>query len=730
MRGLGDRYNSTTLNGLPLPSEDPEYKNISLEFFTSDIIKSIGVNKTFSAGIFGDVGGANIDIESKELNGNQGFELSISSGFNTRTVGKDFLLMDGANWFGSIADRKANIANLNVYGFENSLNPHKQSMQTNSALNASYGKKFSVGESTLSAFIVASIANRYNYTSGKIRQTTSVGTVFQDQQFERYNYNVSQTLMGNFGYNFGQHRISLNSLMIHDNTQSIGDYLGANDPQEEGDLEFLRRQQQNNNNLLVNQLLADFKLSEKFELNAGLAYNRVTGDEPDRRSNKYLFRDDTYRPSTNSAGENERYFSNLAEDDFAANLVLSYFLNDTRTSRIDFGYNGRYTTRDFEAMIFNHRFQTFYEINPENADALFNQQSLDEGIFQLQTGRGTASNPRVFDPFTYDGTRTIHAGLANITYEFNPKLTAIAGVRFEKIDQTVGYDTNIASSALNGDSVIDKTYVLPSFSLKYNLSERTIVRAAASMSYTMPQFKEVAPFKYQDVSFSSQGNPDLIPSDNYNFDLKWEFYPKPDEIIALTGYLKHINNPIARSEIPSGGNTLTYLNVGGEAQVMGAELELRKSLYKVEVEEKRTALLAGLNVSWMYSEQKLEDPLPQFTHKTDALQGASPLLAGADVTFRKTAGDFGMTSSIVLNYFSDRIYSIGTRGFENVVEKGIPTLDFVSTFKLRGGFELGIKAKNLLDPEFALTRESDGRDVTLLNYRRGIDLNLSFNYKF
>src|SRR5690606_11634663 len=155
------------------------------------------------------------------------------------------------------------------------------------------------------------------------------GTVFQDQQFDRYNYNVSQTMMGNFGYNFGQHRISLNSLMIHDNTQSIGDYFGANDPQEEGDLEFLRRQQQNNNNLLVNQLLADFKLNERLDLNAGLAYNRVTGDEPDRRSNKYLFRDDTYRPSTNSAGENERYFSNLAEDDFAANLVLSYFLNDT-----------------------------------------------------------------------------------------------------------------------------------------------------------------------------------------------------------------------------------------------------------------------------------------------------------------------------------------------------------------------------------------------------------------
>jgi hypothetical protein len=41
VRGLGDRYNSSSLNGLPLPSEDPEYKNISLKFFSTDIIKNI-----------------------------------------------------------------------------------------------------------------------------------------------------------------------------------------------------------------------------------------------------------------------------------------------------------------------------------------------------------------------------------------------------------------------------------------------------------------------------------------------------------------------------------------------------------------------------------------------------------------------------------------------------------------------------------------------------------------
>lgn len=738
VRGLGDRYNSTTLNGLPLPSEDPEYKNISLEFFTSDIIKSIGVNKTFGSQIYADVGGANIDIIPKELTGNQGVEIGMSSGINSRTLSKEkFLTMAGGNWFGTVRDKNANVSNLSRYSFENSLKPNEQSIQLNSGLNASFGRKFSFGDSSLSAYLAGSISNGYNYTEGKLRQTTSVGTVFQDQDFERYSYNVSQTLMGNFKYRFGnRNSIALNSLYIHDNSQNIGDYFGTNDPQQEDDMEFMRRQQQNNNNLLVNQIISELTLTDRFNLNIGTAFNRVTGDEPDRRSNKYLFRDGTFRPSTNSAGENERYFSELVENDLAANAVLSYKLDKdgVKGSKIDLGYNFRSTVREFEAMIYNHRFSTFYEIDPNNPDALFNQESLDNGVFQLQTGRGTASNPRAFDPFTYDGERMIHAGLASITYEFGPKFTAVAGVRFEKINQEVRYDTNIASSALNGKAKIDEHCILPNFNLKYSINQNSIIRAAGSMSYTMPQFKEVAPFKYQDVSFSSQGNPNLLPSENYNFDLKWEYYPSQDEIIAVTGFYKQIKNPIARSEIPSGGNTLTYLNVGGQAQVVGIELEVRRNLYKVEVEgtRKLTAISAGANVSYLNSKQELDDPLPQFTNDEDQLQGASPLLLNGDLTFRKTDEKFGFTSSVVINYFSDRIYSIGTRGFENVVEKGIPTLDFVNIVSLGKNFELNLKAKNLLDPEFRLTRESNGSgdQVTLLTFRRGIDLGFGLTYKF
>ncbi|MBP1638025.1 MAG: hypothetical protein H6Q18_814 [Bacteroidetes bacterium] len=66
VRGLGDRYNTTLLNGFPIPSEDPEYKNISLDFFGSDVIQNIGVSKVFSSNNYGDIGGAVINISRRK----------------------------------------------------------------------------------------------------------------------------------------------------------------------------------------------------------------------------------------------------------------------------------------------------------------------------------------------------------------------------------------------------------------------------------------------------------------------------------------------------------------------------------------------------------------------------------------------------------------------------------------------------------------------------------------
>lgn len=736
VRGLGDRYNSTSLNGLALPSDDPEYKNISLDFFGTEVIQNVAINKTFSASIMGDVGGANIDITSKELGKESEIDISFSSGVNNQTVNENFKLIDGTNWFGTQRTNHP-ISSLTNYDFQNNLKPNEQNGQVNSGFSIAGGKKFNIGEGKLSLFLVGSFDNNYLYTKGSIKQTNSLGQVYLDQDFNKFNYNVSQLLMNNMKYKFGNgHSISLNNIMIHNNNQTYGDYFGENNPEQTGDLELLIRQQVNDNLLFVNQLIGDFRITDKIKYHIGLAFNTVTGNEPDRRSNNYLLRDGFFAPQTNSAGENERFFSKLTEKDYVANSFFNYdFSTDTKTRIFEIGGDVRYTKRDFESIIFNHDFSTRIAIDIENPDLIFNQTSLDNGVFELETGRGTTSNPRVFDPFTYNAVRFIGAGYGKYTHSFSEKLTAVVGLRGEFAFQEAKYDTNISNSANNGKANLEDLYFLPSLALKYNFNENSIIRFNASKSYTYPQFKEVAPFKYQDVSFSSQGNPDLNPSENYNFDVKYERYFGNGEIFSITGFGKQILNPIARSEIPSGGNTLTYLNIGDNATVLGIELELRKNLFNnPEDDTFKNALTFGLNASYLYSNVSLDETsVAQFTNSTSELEGATPILINSDLTYnRKLKNDSFLTSTLILNYFSDRVYSIGTRGFENIIEKSIPTLDFIAKLNLNKKNNISLKGQNLLNPDFQLTREgaSGGNDVVLRDFKRGVNLSLGFGINF
>ena len=92
VRGLGDRYNSTSLNGLPIPSNDTEKKNIDLELFPTDIIQYIGIDKIYSAKMYGDFAGGNIDIVSKDFQGRSLFEVEIGSNGNSNAVNQSDLL--------------------------------------------------------------------------------------------------------------------------------------------------------------------------------------------------------------------------------------------------------------------------------------------------------------------------------------------------------------------------------------------------------------------------------------------------------------------------------------------------------------------------------------------------------------------------------------------------------------------------------------------------------------
>ncbi len=732
VRGLGDRYNSTTLNGLTLPSENPINKNVSLEFFGSGIIQSIGVNKTFNPLLNADVGGANIDIVSKELHDNSVLEVSASIGANTQAIQADnFQRVDGTNWFGSLKERTSPINSLNSYDFSNNWNPQKMETPINSSFSVLAGKKFRVGANNLNVLLIGTMNSEYKYAEGIIRQTTNDGTISLDQNTTRSEYNISKTAMANLKYSFGKHALTYNSLFINDQVQSYERNIGFKlfDVSDNG---FFRRSQVVDNNLFVNQLLSKLNFTEKWQLDLGLAYNLVKGNEPDRRTIEMLDQGQTgvYR-LYDTQNFNERYYSDLTEKGWNAKVMATYNFDnaDNLARKVEFGYNGNIVERDFNAIIYGHSKNGSFELNGvdiEDVDGIYGKDAFANGGFELSTGRGSD-----FTPYWYLGKKNVHSGIISTTYQFSEKLTSIVGLRYDNVYQNIEYNTNMSNTALDGPSEIKKNYFLPSANLKYALTDKSSLRASASLSYTMPQFVETAYFRNTFSTGSIIGNKDLVPVENTNFDLKWELFPSAGELFSVGAFYKKLKNPIARVE--SSNNVMTYFNVGSSAQIAGAEIEVKKNLLTTATANGENILSAGANISYLYSTQKLQNPKAIFTDNNGSskLQGASPLLVNADVSYLLNGKNVKWTSTVVFNYFSDRVYAIGTNGFQNVIEKGIPVLDFVSNASFGKHWGINLRARNILNPNIRLERVSDkGDNITLQAIKKGVDMRVGVSYKF
>lgn len=720
VRGLGDRYNITTLNRYPLPSEDPEYKNIALDMFSTDIIQSVDVNKAFYAGTPADAAGADINITSKELTGDGKLGVSLSGGFNTQTLSSGFMRMDGVNAFG-FADRKQPGTGLETYNFRNSLDPSKQNLQINQSYTVYGGKRFKFGNDALSFFLVASHNKDYTHYDEEVRNTTTAGTLTQDMDGDISKVKTSQLAMANVEYSLGRrHRLAYNFMLVHSTDESVGDYLGMDSKYESSDTYegFMRRQQVNDNMLIVNQLDSRWRLGKLFDLDAGVAYNIVNGYEPDRRINNLVLTDDGYVPMKGS-GIQQRFFSKLNDNDLNVRASLKYKLKDRfdQRSNILLGYMGRFIDDGFEAVDYDMSVarQSGFDIDNVRFDNYYNQENYADGYFTLE---------RHID--TYDVNKDIHSAYAEGTYQFTRQFTANLGLKYDNVNMKVDYNVN--KGGTKGSQEIGKNYFLPSLNLRYDITEDHALRLAASKTYTLPQSKEISPYRYVSVSFKSQGNPDLKPSDNYNVDLKWDWYLSPSELLSVTGFYKYIKNPISRIEVASAGGYLSYQNISDHATAAGVEVELKKHIFSHNLKSGGLSRLSfGFNGAYTYTCAKV----PLATDKSGSqLEGAAPWLVNADINYLLRKGDNSVTAALVFNYFSDRIYTIGTQGYQDIMENGIPTLDFVAQAKLGRHFGISLKARNLLNSAHQLTRKGDGdnNEVILSKYKKGLDFSLGLTY--
>ena len=773
VRGLGDRYNVTTFNGLPLPSDDPARKNINLGIFNTNIVENIGIDKTFNPNQYADFAGANINIDSKNSMSDGIISVSVNSGINTLTQSQDeFFRTDGPDNYG-FYDINYPAFPLNNYNFETSWDRRSAELPANLGLTLQGGDSFQLGDDTkLTVFGIGAHSNQFQYREGVSRGGVEVsGIPNADFDYVNYQFSTNTTLMGDVGIKHKNLNLNYSGLFLNtSNEQQLENYgvIDKDDDASQGG-GFIQRGVFTRTDLIINQLHADFEINERIDIRASGSYSFLQSAEPNRRQ-VTLVPQDLDEPDgpksfefVSAASSNHRFYADLYEEEIASAFETSIKLfkntEDEFDGKLDLGFSSRNKEVDFSATQFNFRIlrgagivQPIVE-NIYDVDAYFNQDNLNAGLFRMETFRGSADVTNALDPQTYGGTQSILAGYANFTYSLNPQLTMVVGLRGEQINQDIAWSTSLDP---DGDSnSLDVFQLLPALSMKYSLSDDENLKFAASKTYTLPQYKERAPFLFQEVNQDYFGNPFLIASTNYNFDAKWELFPSDSELLSVGVFGKLIQNPINTVTIQSAANDISWANTGDQATALGLELESRKVLMSRESEyadfTNKQKLTAGVNLAYMKTKQTLSgdkvfqesglsfDP----TYSSTGITGASDLVANADISFYK---DFKEHRNILLtlagNYFSDRIFALGNFGKGNIVEKGVPTLDFVARAQFTKQLSVGISAKNLLNPSIERFQEAVDGDVnpirdriqetatTVLSFKRGYDLKISLNYIF
>lgn len=102
VRGIGDRYVKTMLNGSRIPTLDPLTNNIKLDIFPASLVDNIVITKTASPDLPGDWSGAYISVETKDYPDKLTVNIESQFGYNPQFTFQDFVTSDRSttDWLG------------------------------------------------------------------------------------------------------------------------------------------------------------------------------------------------------------------------------------------------------------------------------------------------------------------------------------------------------------------------------------------------------------------------------------------------------------------------------------------------------------------------------------------------------------------------------------------------------------------------------------------------------
>ncbi|MBB3698164.1 TonB-dependent receptor [Flammeovirga yaeyamensis] len=753
VRGLGDRYNNATVNGLVVPSTDPGKKVIDLGLFSSDIVRNIDINKTFNPALYGDFAGATVDVVTKDYPEEGFFNVGLSGAYNTQATGQEFrTFQDGDSEFlGFSGNGRALPAEMNDRqvpdAYNNSYTPSTINAMPNIGVKLSGGNLYEFDNGMALGFIAAgSFDNKYNIYEGVKNTYRAEGSTINAYDSKEYEYSTKTTAMGNLFFKINdKNSVSFNNFFINQSSNSNLELFGKHEELGRTEPVFRTRNTYEQSTVNIHQLVGDHKfgVNDRLKLTWGGGYSKSNAQEPDRR--QITYRDLDYdaegdiasgRLFANAPDDSHRFWSDMNEDTYSFKLATSYGFgeyndnNDTYRHNISVGYNSFFKQRDFEWWM-----STLSIVGRAPRLDINDPQS---GLNDAFEDGSVEYKPIVRYDTKFSATQNVNAFYADYGFDIVPsKLKMNVGARYEKGYQEVVYKQENTTDPNAPDIINTKETdnILPSLGLKYTVNEKSNVRFAASQTLIRPLMSELIPFRFTYANGQKiVGNPDLESSQVTNIDLKYEIFPNSGELFSVGVFGKKIENSIELVTKASAITEFEYVNAG-ESFVAGIEVEVNKRLSNVFQNggDWLNRSTVGANLTLLTSETDLSNAEGLFTNKKRAMFGASPYMINIDASHEANLFSDNVTSifTVTYNTFGDRLAAAGAQGAGDIYERSYGTLNFIWKNRIGEKMGLNLTMKNLLNPDITLEQEfTNGTTGVVETYKRGVEAKISFTYSF
>ncbi|WP_143815281.1 TonB-dependent receptor [Longibacter salinarum] len=761
VRGLQGRYVQAQLNGSSLPSTDPDGESVALDLFPANLVENVVTSKSFTPDKPGNFTGGAVNVSTKSFPSSFFLEASASSSYNS-AVGLGGTVLQPTGGLSSVPTAASNgVPSLSAaftdeqaaqqldqvtQAFGSQIAPVTSDAIANRSAEVSFGNQFSVlDDRAIGVIASASYDKSYSgYSDGvtaRFEQTaTDVEELQATARFDETSKGTQTTQYGGlFGLSFQpnpKNEVGVQVLYNANNEESARFDSGLL-PRDQLPGTFQTRTLQTiERSIMSGELRGSHQIGEgkrplRIEWKSSLS--EANRDEPDFRvfSNNveatdsdttYSIVRSVYNPAV------ARYFRNLDEQIWANNLSVEFPLS-TATVKVGGTYN--YKERTYREQRFDHVEDVTSEARYAGSpNGYINDQA---GLIGQQNGLyrfGTYIEDQFQPNNNYDADQTIGAGFAMVDFPIPgvPGVKFIGGARAEYTQQSI-----ITLKDTRGD--FEQLDILPSANVVWTLKDNMNVRGAYGRTIARPTFREFTPAETFDFigDYVVQGNPELNRTLVDNFDLRWEWFVRPGEVLSVSAYYKHLDDPIERTIDPSrsANVTVTYENKE-TAEVYGLEVEARKRLDFVHPALQYVQIGGNLTLTQSAVTRDSLELVAIGAYRdnpsdTRQLQGQSPYIVNLNAGYENP--EIGTSINVFYNRFGDRIDTV-TRNGVDLEEQGRNIIDVMASQRLFDGLTLKASVKNVLDENEVIAQDFKGQQFVndLRPLGRSISMGVSYSF--